>query len=298
MQMLQVLPARKTAPSSEVKQLLNQMEDLRGSLNLVLAERQQAASRLNVNIQGFTEYQLALDNRRKEIEQEERGRIATSKAAREAADKDERERLRQLGEKERRRWRDSRLRMAMALGLTTTLVLVLLVFIQTPRGDSFVYPYLLWYLAAVGYGLVVASLLWVAARRRELLASPFIQRAGEAVPDLKFLDQDAVRLGRSIRRNATIFQYLLGETRPSPASFRAALRDPNPQVRYLAARTASYEPRVLGHIDHLLLEALNAETWLPAQAALLCALVSLAESGGNSSNMAIDELRHYLARLH
>jgi hypothetical protein len=298
---LEPLESRDRIASEELKRLSYMIDNMRTSLEEILDQRQQSSNRLASNLQEFSQFQLALENKRIEIEREERDRISASKNSKETTDRNERERLCQFGEKERQQRQRRRIWTSAGFGFGLFLLISTLLYnINPPFYDPSRsgYSLALAFGAAIGFSVFVVMSL--SLFRDDLSAAPFVYRAGGINIDLKFLEQDALQLARSFPDSHDIMSNIIsslnslagGSSRPNKSSFIYALRDPNPQVRYLAAQAAYYEPQAVN--IRQLLHRLKNETWLPAQAAMLRTVVNWVEQTPDAANWILEELFQYL----
>jgi hypothetical protein len=124
-------------------------------------------------------------------------------------------------------------------------------------------------------GLYVPTVIVVAAFYGGVIYFTLMRRNGlfeparRRVPDLRALDQIAARIARSGRLGSEV---------------AGALRDGNPQVRYVAARAAALNPSLVTR--QTLLDALfsGTWTWLRPLPHLLSALVRGGSGGGSLAN--------------
>ena len=255
--------ARATGPNEKT------LAEVRKEFEELLERRLRDSERLKAGTEVYSAQQLAEERRRatsqvaaarRAIEDAERARVAAALERKEKREAEQREQERSLAE-QARKWR------ALMYGGISAAVLVVagLLTYAPAHGPKY-----------IDIGLYVPALIVAAAIYGGVIYFTQMRRNGQfeparrRVPDLRVLDQVAARIARS------------SGTQEFEVS--RALRDGNPQVRYVAARAAALNPSLVTR--QTLLDALfsGTWTWLRPLPHLLSALVRGGSGGGSLAN--------------
>ncbi len=255
-----------------------QLEELQDSFEKLLDNRNQEIALLTNRLETFIATQHnqeqhslteRVNDRRREMEQQETERLEGLKELKEQREMEEREYSRNQAEQTRELQQKKSLRKVMlriALLIVTSILTGIMftgTFVPSSMSSNSLFQgYLALFSVSSGFFAWFTYLRWT---RQQSLSELALLARGR-VPSLKTLDQTIKQVARPSDGNTTQLMELLD-------------RDPNPQVRYAATKALGTLVSIMDRFEFdRLLAAFRREAWLKAQVAMLDTIIKFSRS--------------------